>query len=541
MDEHHRWSAVESAQWRRRTVLLIALLLVARWIFAACAPLELAADEAYYWDWSRHLDWGYFSKPPLVAWIIRLATEVGGSTAFAVRTPAVLLGTFSLWWIFLLASRIFDARVGFWSAVLCAATPGNAALGLLMTIDAPFLFCWGLAACGLWRMLERGPRRGAWVLATGVSTGLGLLSKESMLAFLMAAWLFVLLSRNDRCELKRPGWWLMTALALGIVTPVLVWNSRHDWVTFRHSSTHFEMPETGPGTRLLWSGEFVATQLGMISPVLFVVFVAAGGLALRAWRKLTRSALFLVCFSVVPLACVFALSLTRRVMPNWPAPFYGTGLILTAAWLLGCVDLGEAPRPWRRLLPSGDRLLRRSVWCGLACVVLAYPAPWAVHGLGLAGSKLDPTVRLRGWSDLAAQVARSGTSAPRPDRTFLLVATGRPEASELAFYLPGQPLVSLWNPSGSVISQYDLWPGPVDKIGWDAVIVAIPGFPIDPRLAQQFRHIEKCTSDVDVPLGGGRHRECTLWLGHDYQPSPPEMADNSSSAVARSASSSLGR
>jgi undecaprenyl-diphosphatase len=161
--ESHSCSAAESAIWRRRTLLLIAVLLAVRWLYAACVPLELVADEACYWDWSRRLDWGYYSKPPLIAWIIRLATEVGGSTAWTVRTPAVLLGTLSLWWISLLAARLFDPRVGFWSAVLCAATPGNAVLGLLMTIDAPFLFCWGMSTYGLWRMLERGPRRSAWV------------------------------------------------------------------------------------------------------------------------------------------------------------------------------------------------------------------------------------------------------------------------------------------------------------------------------------------------------------------------------------------
>src|SRR3954453_14218965 len=60
-------------------------------------PLELAADEAHYWDWSRHLDWSYYSKGPLVAWVIRasrffladLSTRLVGSEMLAVRLPAV--------------------------------------------------------------------------------------------------------------------------------------------------------------------------------------------------------------------------------------------------------------------------------------------------------------------------------------------------------------------------------------------------------------------------------------------------------------------
>jgi hypothetical protein len=247
--------------------------------------------------------------------------------------------------------------------------------------------------------------------------------------------------------------------------------------------------------------------------------------------------LFLLCFSVVPLLCVFALSLTRRVMPNWPAPFYGTGLVFTAAWLLGWVDFGAMPRPLRPLFPSTDLVLRRSVWSGIACVGLTCLSPWAVHWLGVAGSKLDPTVRLRGWSDLAGQVARSRASALRPEKTFVLAATGRQEAGELAFYLPGQPLVSLWNPSGSINSQYDLWPGPVDKVGWDAVVVSGPESRIDPGLAQQFERIEQCRAAADVSLGCGRSRRYTLWLGRNFQSTNHEIPDHAAAAMARGASS----
>src|SRR4051794_10819862 len=60
-------------------------------------PLDLAPDEAHYWQWSRHLDWSYYSKGPLVAWLIRASCEVFGglseslvgSPMLAVRLPAV--------------------------------------------------------------------------------------------------------------------------------------------------------------------------------------------------------------------------------------------------------------------------------------------------------------------------------------------------------------------------------------------------------------------------------------------------------------------
>ena len=39
---------------------------------------ELQDDEAYYWVFSRYLDWGYFDHPPMIALLIRLGTSLFG-------------------------------------------------------------------------------------------------------------------------------------------------------------------------------------------------------------------------------------------------------------------------------------------------------------------------------------------------------------------------------------------------------------------------------------------------------------------------------
>jgi 4-amino-4-deoxy-L-arabinose transferase-like glycosyltransferase len=55
------------------------------------AGLDLGPDEAQYWWWSRDVAWGYFSKPPLIAWLIALTTAVCGDTAFCVRLASPVL------------------------------------------------------------------------------------------------------------------------------------------------------------------------------------------------------------------------------------------------------------------------------------------------------------------------------------------------------------------------------------------------------------------------------------------------------------------
>src|SRR5881398_1203766 len=51
-------------------------------------PIDLSGDEAQYWDWSRQLELSYYSKGPLVAYIIRTSCAIFGETMPAVRYPA---------------------------------------------------------------------------------------------------------------------------------------------------------------------------------------------------------------------------------------------------------------------------------------------------------------------------------------------------------------------------------------------------------------------------------------------------------------------
>src|SRR4029079_2305416 len=53
-------------------------------------PIDLSGDEAQYWDWSRHLDLSYYSKGPLIAYIIRASCAIFGDTMPAVRYPALV-------------------------------------------------------------------------------------------------------------------------------------------------------------------------------------------------------------------------------------------------------------------------------------------------------------------------------------------------------------------------------------------------------------------------------------------------------------------
>src|SRR5262245_49033995 len=189
--------------WLCRLLATILILgsAVLRILYLACdCPLDLSSDEAHYWDWSRRLDWSYYSKGPLVAWLIRLSCELlgpwsvqhTGSLTFAVRFPAVVCGALLLWALYQLTVET-TGRHGLALAVVAAGStmPVLHAGASLMTIDAPYTACWAWALVFAWRAVTAGEpgasatggRPWAWPLA-GLLVGLGILAKYTMVLFL---------------------------------------------------------------------------------------------------------------------------------------------------------------------------------------------------------------------------------------------------------------------------------------------------------------------------------------------------------------------
>ena len=74
-------------------LLCLGALLALRIAAIHFAKIDLVPDEAQYWTWSRELAFGYFSKPPMIAWVIRGISEVCGNSEACVRSASPLLYT----------------------------------------------------------------------------------------------------------------------------------------------------------------------------------------------------------------------------------------------------------------------------------------------------------------------------------------------------------------------------------------------------------------------------------------------------------------
>ncbi len=137
---------------------LFCLLTLLRLLYAYWYPLDLSGDEAYYWDWGRQPDWGYFSKPPLIAWIMAFLQITGWDTPTGMRLLAAVFSAAVPALVYGFGRELYGVRIGLWGAALTALTPANAVLGLALVPDALLILCWCGAMWAFWRWHRRSNR-----------------------------------------------------------------------------------------------------------------------------------------------------------------------------------------------------------------------------------------------------------------------------------------------------------------------------------------------------------------------------------------------
>lgn len=318
----------EQARWTRRFWQLWLVVLVVRVGYAAMFPLGLAPDESYYWDWGRRLDIGYYSKPPMIGWLMGLAGWIGRDSMFGLKVFPVLLVAAALVFVFRLGRDLYGARAGFWAAALFLASPANAALSTFFTIDPPLVLFWSASLWCAWRWLQAGAKLDRWFGAWVLAMGLGALSKQIHLLF--GPLLIASLAATPAA--RRPGVWPRLLLGLGLslafLLPPLLWNWRHDWITFRHTASEIDHPAFGWARSLKFLGEFVGGQAGLGGGLTWVLMIGVAlGVGWR-WRRQPLAHRFLWMFFAPGVLAFTGFALTQRVEQNWPLIFYVSGIVL---------------------------------------------------------------------------------------------------------------------------------------------------------------------------------------------------------------------
>ena len=459
-----------------------------RLLWLALQPADLYPDEAQYWIWSRHLALGYFSKPPLVAWLIALTTGLFGDSELAVRLSAPLLHAAAAVFVYAIGARLYDRRIGFWSALVYASLPGVSVSGFIISTDAALLPCWAAALYAFIRAREGGA--GRWWLAVGLAAGLGLLSKFAMAYWILSALGYVLLVPQERRHL--PPLLAALAAALAIYAPNFWWNWSNGFVSYLHTRDNAALG--GPLFHPDAFGEFFASQFAVFGPLLF-----AGLIVLTADpRSLAepRSRL-LAAFALPTLLMMLAVSLLSRAHPNWAAPAYVSATVLVVGWAL--------QRGWRGLVPA-------SVALHLVAAALLFNSREIAGAFGLQlPAEYDALRRLRGWRELGNQVGAALAAHPG----LTLLADDREVLAALVYYIRPHPFdAAKWQLAGRVQDQWDLNGSLPRHLGGSFLLVS--EHELVDEMRPSFAEIERLGSVV-IPLGAGAARTYTLYIAREFK------------------------
>jgi len=469
--------------WRAAAFLGVAYLLALRLVYLG--QIELIPQEAYYWNYSRHLDIGYLDHPPLTAWLIALATSLNGSEFF-VRLPALVSWCVMALYATLYARDLGGRAVALRTALLASALPFFFLAGWLMTPDAPLAAAWAAALYYLQRALVDGRER-AWIGA-GIAIGAGMLSKYPMILVPAAALAFVLVDPRSRRALVSPWAWGAALLALVVFSPVMAWNVQHDWASFtfqgaRRLATRerrFDFPQFLLYILVIvtpWAVAGLASALARTRAALRAV--PPGDPAADLERRRRR---FVIVFTLVPLAAFAVPSFWSETKLHWTGPIWLAALPMIA--------VGMAPSAAR----DGGRLARflaatwvpvlHALMLGFAFALFYYP----VHGL--AGWRRHHAYLQTGWRDLRANVQAIEDDVVRETgrRPAIVGMDKHNTADEMAYYDPRGDGASdtasrhLFYDEDALM--YEFWFPPASFAGRDLVLVSRSRDDVeDPRIA----------------------------------------------------------
>jgi len=499
------------ARVRRATWLVLSCAIVVR--LAVSALLPLAPDESYYWEWSRHLAAGYFDHPPVIALVSRFGAALLGDTALGVRLGCVLAGVLASIVLVWIAGELGGARARLRAAAIIGCMPLTQIWLGIATPDPALLLSWSLALAGLVYALRDAAsartRVTAWALV-GVALGVALSTKYTAVLLVVGIALALVTQRSLRAALTLPGPYIALAIALVVFAPNLVWNAQHGWVSFGYQLGHGLALHQG--SVILRELKLVGGQIGLVSPLLFALLVAAVYDALRARGDALRTT-FAIIACVTWLA--FAVSALRTAAePNWQAPAY-----LSAIVLLASDDRASA---------RARSLFRAALVLGATMTVLIYAH--SIHPFVPVHPGLDVTGAGFGWDSLAAHVAAARADTTHGEsrlETHTWIAGERyQEASELAYHLADHPVTFTINVGGRP-NEYDLWPSFAQRahVGDRLVLVLkIHSVPQNDRvIAALSPHFDRVALRDEVALARGAIVRSTrrIWVLDGWRGSWP--------------------
>lgn len=430
--------------YTRLFVLLLTILAILR--IAVSALLPLSSDEAYHWEWSRHLDFGYYDHPPFTAYIIFIFTRIFGNTEIGVRFGAIAMMTLASSIMFKLGKDISgDERVALWSGVLVNIVPMLNVFFVYMSTDPAAILFWALTLWLAWRAVVQ-DKKDYWYLL-GAAIGGGLLAKFLNVLIIPAIGLFVLISGKCRRILHKKEPYLASGISLAVIAPFIYWNASHNWATFGFNLAKRHSLGFGVGHFL----EYLASQMLVVSPLLFIGFIFSIFYSWRCWyKKRDGKHLFFALTSSVMFCFFFIMSFFGSIGAHWPAAGY-----LTACVALPYIAVSEKKRLIIRFAKAAIIVAVAMLVIAYSLLLTAYFAPRAIEAIVSKFSKeSDEIYEMHGWHEVGMEVERRAAES-----SSIIITPSYAASSLLAFYTPSRMQTHMFGKGAIHGLNYHFWDG----------------------------------------------------------------------------------
>ena len=365
-----------------RTVFVVPIgITVLRLLAIMLTPLAPDVEETQYWLWSQTPDAGYFTKPPMIAWVIGLTTAIAGDGVVGIKLAAPLIQLVSALLIGRIAHSFSSPRAGIIASLIWISLPAAGLGSFVISTDSPMLM-FILAALYLLAPLARGKVLARHeVMLAGIFAGLAMMSKYAAIYLPAGVVLWYLWQgrRDMRVDVASIGLFIFGMLIS--LAPNIVWNLMNGFVTVGHLGHNADLD--GGSVSALRSLGFLAAQAGIAGPLIFGLVIVAGitlwrDPACRFWIALAAPALL-----VISVQAYFSTANANWAVASWPP------LVVLVAHFLGSRWQG-----WRR----GWGIAGISINTGIALFLIIATAIGTTGPLTPAS---DPLRRLRGWQDHA--------------------------------------------------------------------------------------------------------------------------------------------
>jgi len=457
--------------------------------------LPVAPQEAYYWNYSRHMALSYFDHPPLAAYFIKLTTLLGVS-GFSLHLAAIMLSFIMSLVIYRLAAMLFDENIAFWSGVTINIAFIYALGSLIITPDTPMLLFWCLSMIACYRIDSGGQK--IWWILLGFFIGAGFMAKYTIIFAGLGAILYFVTSRDRRTWFTTPWPYLSIAVAVITALPVIIWNYQHDWASFAFQTGRRagEMSRFRPD---FFFG-FIGTVIGIYGIIPVPLLMAGIWISTKRFirENLSNHAL-LACFSVPLLIFLLPVSLRSWVKMNWTAPAFIGIFISAAAYYFS---------------KAGDSRLIR-LWGKISVAFLALSFIAAHVAILIPDLYFGRGDYYVGWDKLATRVEIARKDMPEP---YFICGYEYKTASLLAFYLDDHPETVSNNIIGRPGLQYDYWCDPDTLTGYNAVVIYDERNKIKrpEELTDRFEKVE-FESSVRIEKGGKKVTEFYIFRCYNYR------------------------